>query len=367
MNSKGPKLKIGLIGCGKVAREHHLPTLARISSAEVVAVADLCAARMNLPELRTPRIKKYRTAGELLADPLVEAVGVLTDTPSHYAIGLAALQAGKHVFMEKPLALSRQECDEFVDAGRTSGKKTMVCFNLRWHRLILQARKIISSGRLGSIKAIRSTYTHFRDGGDAPDWHRKLCFGGGVTFNESIHHIDLWRYLLKQEIKEVFAFHTSSAAYEDETSIVGARLSAGTLATVTNTFQTSPTSEIEILGAKGRLLVRLYQFDGLRFYSHDEYPGSLPVRIRGILQAFRQGADSLPALTRGGGFGETFYHAWNHFIDCVLSDKQPECSLDDGRQGVLVTLAAIQSFRTKQLVAVNGDNRLPCRQTSQLP
>jgi predicted dehydrogenase len=74
-----------------------------------------------------------------------------------------------------------------------------------------------------------------------------------------------------------------------------------------------------------------------------------------------QGADSFPALKKGGGFGETFYQAWNHFIDCVLTDKQPECSLDDGRKGVLATLAATQSFRTKQMVAVNGDNRLPCR------
>jgi predicted dehydrogenase len=361
MTSKPRKLKIGLIGCGKVAFEHHLPSLKRIARAEIVAVADRQIDRLVRLTKDYPTVTQYTTAAELLQDPRVEAVGVLTHTPSHHEIGLAALQAGKHVFLEKPLALSRIECDRLVEAGRVSGNKTMVCFNLRWHRLIRQAKQIVSSGRLGSIVAIRSVYTHFRDGKDAPDWHRKLCHGGGVTFNESVHHIDLWRYLLRQEIEDIFAFHTPSATYEDETSVINARLSGGTLATAINTFQTSPTSELEIYGSRGRLALCLYRFDGLRFYSSSEYPGSFSTRMKAIPKAMTQLAGACPAMKRGGGFGETFYHAWSHFIDSIIADKHPDCSFDDGRQAVLASLAAIQSFQTNQLVAVAGDNRLPCQ------
>jgi predicted dehydrogenase len=361
MITKPPKLKIGLIGCGKVAVEHHLPSLKRISRAQIAAVADIQTDRLDGLTKDYAAATKYATAAELIQDPRIEAVGVLTHTPSHHEICLAALRAGKHVFLEKPLALSRKECDQLVEAGRASGKKTMVCFNLRWHRLIVQAKEILSSGCLGSIVAIRSVYTHFRDGAHAPYWHRKLCHGGGVTFNESVHHIDLWRHLLNQDIEEVFAFHAPSAIYEDETSIINARLSGGTLATAINTFQTSPSSEIEIFGSKGRLVICLYRFDGLRLYSCSEYPGSLSTRIKSIPRTMKQFAGAFPAVKRGGGFGETFFHAWNHFIDSIVSDKHPDCSFDDGRQAVLTSLAAIQSFRTNQVVAVAGDNRLPCR------
>lgn len=361
MTTNNRNIKIGLIGCGKVAVEHHIPSLKRISRAEIVAVADIQPERLTCLTKDYSTTTKYATAAELIQDPRIEAIGVLTHTPSHHAISLAALYAGKHVFLEKPLALSRKECDQLVEAGRVSGKKTMICFNLRWHRLILQAKEILSSGRLGPIVAIRSVYTHFRDGIQAPDWHRKLCHGGGVTFNESVHHIDLWRYLLKQEIEEVFAFHAPSATYEDETSVINARLSGGTLATAINTFQTSPSNEIEIFGSNGRLVICLYRFDGIRFYSCSEYPGSLSTRIKGIPQTMKLLAGAFPAMKRGGGFGETFYHAWNHFIDSILSDKPSDCSFDDGRQAVLTSLAAIQSFRTNQLVAVDGDNQLPCR------
>ena len=158
---------------------------------------------------------------------------------------------------------------------------------------------------------------------------------------------------MNQEVEDVFSFHNSSNTYEDETSVISARLSGGALATMTNTFKTSPTSEIEIFGSTGRLVIHLYQFDGLRFYPHYIYPGSLSTRIKAKIQTLKQFADALPSVNRGGGFGETFYHCWRHFINSVLDDKQPECSFYDGRQAVLTALAAIKSFSCDQMVSVN--------------
>jgi predicted dehydrogenase len=177
-----------------------------------------------------------------------------------------------------------------------------------------------------------------------------------VTFNEGVHHIDLWRFLLQQEIEEIFAFHAPSATYEDETSVLSARLSAGTLATAVNTFRTSPSSEIEIFGSEGRLSICLYRFDGLRLYACSEYPGSLTARIKGLSRTMIDLAAACPAMVRGGDFGDTFYQAWSHFIDSISSGEPPECSFADGRQAVLASLAAIQSFETGQPVAVAQDN-----------
>ncbi len=357
MTGKQRKVKIGLVGCGKVALEHHLPSLKRLPAAEVVAIADSNADRRNDMARRFAVAGRYETADQLLADPDIEAVGVLTPTADHFAIGMAALRAGKHVFIEKPLALTAAQCDQLAQAGRESPRMSMVCFNLRWHRSIVETRKILASGRLGTIIAVRSVYTHNRDGSDAPDWHRLLARGGGVTFNEGVHHIDLWRYLLGQEVSEVFAIHNPSPVYEDAVSVLTARLSGGVLATAINAFTTGPASELEIFGNGGRLVVNLYRFDGVRFYASDEYPGQIAVRLREISGALRRVPIALSSSVRQGLFGETFHRAWQGFLDSITEGNTPLCTFEDGRRAVLATLAAVRSLQTGAVVIVNQDRQ----------
>lgn len=360
MNSNRRTLRVGLIGCGKVAEEHHLPSLQLVSNVKVVALADQNEEKLDHLSRKYNIRRRYNNSNDLLADPEIDAIGVLTPTSSHCEIGVAALNAGRHVFLEKPLALSRIECDRLVEASRDTGKTKMICFNLRWHRLIVEAKRLVTSGVLGEIQVIRSIYTHYREGIGAPDWHRKLHLGGGVTFNESIHHFDLWRFVLDREVVEVHAFHNPSKQYEDETSVVGARLSGGVLGTIVNTFKTSPTSEIEILGSKGRLCINLYQFDGLRFYPYTIYPGSLNYRLKGLFKSIGQLAGFVPTMRRGGSFNETFVHAWDHFVDSALADRPATCTFEDGRRAVLITLAAVSSFQSERAVLVSGNNKLPC-------
>ncbi len=351
---------IGVIGCGKVALEHHLPSLKRVVGAEVVALADT-------DQKKTERLARaYRianqctTAEELLGDPSVDVVAVLVPTPDHHEIGMAALQAGKHVFMEKPLALSRSQCDELVDTARQAGTKTMTCFNLRWHRLIQEAKNFLASGRLGTIKAINSTYTHCRDPQHAQPWHRHLRFGGGVSFNESVHHFDLWYHLLHSDVEEVFALHRTSRDYEDESSMIAARFENGVLASCFNTFRTSPANEIEIVGDEGRLCINLYRFDGLQFFPSSVYPGSITLRANQAALSLKRFFGAISARQRGGFFAETFHGAWQHFIRCIQEDNEPSCSLSDGRRAVLAALAVVRSFNSEKSVRVDADNRLPC-------
>jgi myo-inositol 2-dehydrogenase / D-chiro-inositol 1-dehydrogenase len=117
MTSKQGKVRIGLVGCGRVALEHHLPSLKRLAAAEVVAIADGDANRRNEIARRFAVAGRYETADELLADPDIEAVGVLTPTAGNFEIGMAALRANKHVFIEKLVALTASECDQLARAG----------------------------------------------------------------------------------------------------------------------------------------------------------------------------------------------------------------------------------------------------------
>ena len=341
-------IKLGIIGCGRVAEERHFPALHHLPDVQVVAVADIDAARLNPVADRfgiEHRFSDYRALMDV-AD--VDAVGILTPTQSHAEIGLAALEAGKHVLIEKPVALNLAECDKLIARSADSSCKVVVGLNLRWHRLVRRACEFIQKGALGRIKAIRSVFTHYRLGENAPDWQRKRELGGGVSFNEAVHHFDLWRYLLQCEVEQVFSFTRPSAYYEDETHVTTACLSNGALATGLFTLKTSPISEVEIYGDTGRLYLSLYRFDGFEFYSHATYPGNIMDRLKKTLFALIELPQAIPIMRRRGDFAATFYGLWRHFIDCINKDKASECTLEDGKRALQISLATVDSITSGQ-------------------
>ena len=111
MRQNTEALRIGLIGCGRVAKEHHLPSLQRVANTEIVAVADVDYDQATFLAKTHKIATCYRHTQEMLADQRVEAVGILTPTPSHHQIGMAALQAGKHVFItDFRVGFNRHKC-----------------------------------------------------------------------------------------------------------------------------------------------------------------------------------------------------------------------------------------------------------------
>jgi len=333
-------LRLGLIGCGRVAVERHLPSLRHVGGFRLVAASDADGARLNLVSDQFGIAHRHVDYRALLERSDVDAVGILTPTASHVEITLAALAAGKHVLVEKPLALTAAECDRLIERAAVSPGKVVVGFNLRWHRLVRRARAFVAGGALGRVTAIRSAYTHERTGENAPDWHRKRKSGGGVLLNEAVHHFDLWRYLLGADVAEIFAATRHSSSYEDETSSVTATLEGGVLASGIFSFGTGPNSEIEIYGETGRLYLSCYRFDGLEFYPRSGYPGDPRDRLGKLVAA----AKELPsALRRGSEFADTFRGLWQHFFDCIREDKPSECTLQDGKRAIEVAAASIAS------------------------
>jgi myo-inositol 2-dehydrogenase / D-chiro-inositol 1-dehydrogenase len=345
-------IRLGIIGCGRVAEERHLPALRRLPQIRVVATADLDPGRSGRLADRfgaAHRLSDYRALLDLTD---VDAVAVLTPTQSHAEVGMAALDAGKHLLVEKPLALNLAECDRLIACAARSNRSVVVGFNLRWHRLVRRARAFLDTGALGRIKAIRSVYTHNRLGDQAPEWHRKLELGGGVSFNEGVHHFDLWRYFAGSDVERVFSFSMPSPFYEDETSVVAARMADGILATGIFTFQTGPNSEVEIYGESGRLCLSLYRFDGLDFFPNSKYPGNIGDRLRKTAAALGGLPATIPILLRGGDFQGTFDGLWRHFIDCISHGRPSQCTLDDGRSSLRVALAASESARSGKPVRI---------------
>lgn len=329
------QVRIGLIGCGRGTRVHHLRAIRAAGGFTVEAVCDIDkqAAQAVARSYGIPRwVQSYR---DLL--PLVDAVAVVTPPASHAEITIEAIDQRLHVFLEKPMALSVAECDRIVEAASRSGRVVLVAHNSRWHPLAARAREIVRSGTLGTVRAIRSVYTHAHpDPGD--HWHRRRESGGGVLFNDGVHHFDLWRWLLDVEIVDAKCMTTDSERFEDDTCVVAARLSNGALATATLSFSTTPNSELEIFGARGSLLLNLYRFDGLRLRQSGELPGNLRTRLDDLANLVRFLPAGLRTALHGGGFDSTYAAMWSHFAQCVRDGTQPLCTAADGRAAVAAAL-----------------------------
>jgi predicted dehydrogenase len=195
-------VKLGLVGCGNVAEYRHLPALQSIKNAEVVAVADINVDHLKRVADKFHVEKRYADYRVLVSDPEVEAVAICTTTQFHVEIALAALDAEKHVLLEKPLALSLDEADRLIERAAQSRCKVMVGFNLRWHRLVRQAREMIQLGKLGTIELVLSAFaSEARYRQNVSEWKKRRELGGGVLVENAVHYFDLWRFLLQVEVE----------------------------------------------------------------------------------------------------------------------------------------------------------------------
>jgi myo-inositol 2-dehydrogenase / D-chiro-inositol 1-dehydrogenase len=336
-------LQVGIVGCGFAAATRHLPALGRVREAEVVALADTDPAAGERVARAFGVARRYVDPAELIADPEVEAVAVCVPAAAHAEVASAALEAGRHVLVEKPLAVSLEDADRLIDAAERSPAATMVGFNMRFHRLIREARALVGAGALGRIVSVRGEFTDTleRPPG-APEWRGRRDLGGGALMEKAVHHFDLWRSLLQDEVEEVHAL-TVSDGTDDETCVVSARTSGGALASVLVSDRTSVANRIELHGERGSVAVDCYRSDGLARSSLSDLPGAPRTRMRHAARAALALARASGEIRRGGVFDASYDAEWRHFAAAVRRGTRPECGLADGRRALEVALAAAHS------------------------
>lgn len=345
------RLGLALIGSGEVTGAKHLPALGRVPEARVLVLADpdrekreRVADRFRIPH-RVPDLEAA------LAIEGVQAVGVATPPASHAEIAIAAMSAGKHVWIDKPLALSAGDGERLADAASRTRAIVMTGFHMRFHRLVRAARAFIASGALGQIESIRSTWNSPRVDLGLPEWRWRRETGGGALVEIGVHHYDLWRYLLGTDVAEVSAFATDGSR-DDESAVVSARLSNGVLATALLSERTSHQIEVEIAGSRGRLRVDCLRFEGLEWLPVSMPPGSVRARIDRLAHF----AGSLPAgmqsIARGGEYLDSYRVAWTHFARAALGHPVETCAVQDGLQATRIVEAVIASRVAGRSVAV---------------
>lgn len=336
-------VRLAFVGCGRVTTELHLPALRGNEDIDVVAFCDVDDARAMAAAQLVPGARVVADVAALVRDPAVDAVAVCTPPSEHATYASAVLAAGKHLFVEKPLALTRADCDAIVARAESSDAVAAVGFNLRQHRLLRAAHAIIARGALGRIDLVRSLFTtDIRLTRELPGWRNDRAVGGGVLFELATHHFDLWRWLLSSEVVEVSALSRSDGS-DDTSASVTAKLSSGALATAQMAERTTPVNQIDILGDRARMRVSLYDFDGLEVAPLTRAPGSLVARAHSVLRTLRALPAGVRAALSGGDYVQTYARQWRCFADSILRGQPSAATLDDGRAAVKIALAATDS------------------------
>lgn len=212
-----PPLRVAVVGLGAVAAAH-IDTFSRIADAEVTTVV---SRRPQDPDALEKRYgKKLRVARRLedvLADRSIDIVDICTPHPMHAKAAIAAAEAGKHVLIEKPVALHLEEVIAVRDAVRAAGVQACVGFECRFSMHFSLVRGLIEKGLLGKVHFGECDYFH-GIGPDIPQfaWNVKREWGGSSLLTAGCHALDGLLFFMGGEVEEVTAFATASAAPEFE-------------------------------------------------------------------------------------------------------------------------------------------------------
>jgi predicted dehydrogenase len=200
-------VKYGVIGCGAIAQRRHIPECIANPESKLVALADPVTDRVG--ELgKKYGAKPYTDYKEMLKDANVDAVVVAGPNALHAQQSIDALNAGKHVLCEKPMATTRDDAKAMLDAAKKNKKFLMIGLNQRLMPPHVKAKKILQSGALGKVLAFRTAFKHPGPEGWSVDAGKSWFFKKGqafmgVTGDLGVHKADLLRWLLGQEFAEV--------------------------------------------------------------------------------------------------------------------------------------------------------------------
>ncbi len=264
------ELRVGIVGLGWVAGAH-IETFRKVRGARVTAV---CSRQEHDPAVLEARfgvpLKVYQDYGKMLADGEIDVIDICTPHPMHADQAVAAARAGKHLLIEKPIALSLADCDRVRAAIHENGVQAAVCFECRFSAHFTLVRSLIDQGLLGALHYAEVDYYH----GIGPwygqfGWNVKKDMGGSSLLTAGCHALDALLWFMGSEVSEVTCYQTRStspifAPYEyDTTSVTLLRFADGRVAKCASVVDCLQPYyfHVHLVGSEGSLLDN-------RIYSH---------------------------------------------------------------------------------------------------
>jgi len=345
-NLTGHPLRFALAGCGRIALDVHIPLLRCLSGVRLVAVADIREGALEAARQAVPGCALFRSQEEML--DAVEADAVIIAAPSglHADLACQAFRRRKHVYLEKPIAISLDEARRVVAAWRSAGVVAMPGFNYRFHPLVRELRRLLENDRMGALLAARTTFSIAAR--DPRSWRASRERGGGALLDLASHHADLVRYVFRREIVGVHA-SVRSIRGEDDCVAVQFHLEDGLV--VQSIFSTCgpEIDSFEVFGEEGTLNFDRYFSDQVEYLA----AGHRAARVQRLLQrvnSFVPKAGWLKKL-RAPAHEPSYAEALSHFVSAVRGEVSLECNLIDGYESMAVIASAEESARSGGFIA----------------
>jgi myo-inositol 2-dehydrogenase/D-chiro-inositol 1-dehydrogenase len=331
-------LQVGLIGAGRIGQVHASTIAYHVSSAQLAAVTDPMpgAAQAVAAKFRVPTIADDYSA--IVADPNIDAVMICTPTDTHAEIITAAARAGKHIFCEKPIALSLEATDAAIQAAEQAGVKLQIGFNRRFDANFARLRQAVVGGEIGAPHIL-----HIVSRDPAPPPISYVRSSGGIFLDMAIHDWDIARFLIGSEIEEVYVQGgvmvdpAIGEAGDIDTHVTLLRFANGVIGTVDNSRQAvyGYDQRVEVFGSAGAI------------HTENNYPNN------SVLST----ADAVRRDPRVNFFMQRYVDAFaseiEAFVDAIAGDRPVPVSGRDGRMALAVGLAAKQSYAERRPVKVS--------------
>ncbi len=338
------KFGVGIIGCGAVAQEY-IKAFEKDERSQVRGLVSLNRADAQRYRDRYELDCMIETdADSVLARRDIDIVVVCTPHDQHTKYAVAAAEAGKHVIIEKPVALTLQDLRRQQAAVKKAGVKTLVGFVLHWNPLLMTIDRLITQGVFGRIFMVEVDYMHRIWMTTEQKWYASRRQSGTAILTGGCHAIDALRWFARSEAEQVCAYQvkTENPIEYPGTISVNVRFENGTIGRSTTTFdaQMPYRFNIGVYGTEGTLRNN-------ELFAPKLFPGQSDfLKIPCILP------DS------GDVAHHPFEHEVAHFLECIVEDKRPYPDLDDAAQTHAVCFAADTSAEQGRPIAIRELNNV---------
>lgn len=329
------KLKTGIIGLGRIGQIHLTNLLYHTPDAEVIIASDVSeAAHANV---KKTGIATTTSAEEVINHPEVEAVIICAPTPQHVPYTIAAAQAKKHIFCEKPLDVTIPAILSAQKAVKENGVKLMLGFNRRFDPNFARVRSLVNSGNIGDPHIVKVTS---RDPAPPPLEYVKIS--GGLFLDMTIHDFDMARYITGSEVTEVYVkgdalIDPRIKQYDDiDTAVIVLTFANGAIGVIDNSRKAvyGYDQRLEVFGSKGMAKAENNTPDNVIQFNENIGHSALPLHF--FLERYEKAYQSCIQT----------------FVDCVLNDKLSPVDAHDGLMATVVGLAAGISLKEKRPVKI---------------
>ena len=340
-------IRFGLLGCGRIAKRHsELLGGNHIEGARLVAVCDPLRPRADAIASKFGVPASYDIA-EFLARKDIDAVAVLTPSGLHAEHVIACARAGKHVVVEKPMALRLADADDMMRACDEAGVKLFVVKQNRFNVPVVKAREALDAGRFGKLilGTVRVRWCRDQAYYDQDEWRGTWASDGGVLSNQASHHVDMLEWFFGDVVSVHARAITALAKIETEdTAVATLKFRNGALGIIEATTAARPTDlegSLSILGEKGTVEIAGFAVNQIRHWRFVDERAS----DKDVVEKFSVNPPNVY------GFGHQAYY--QHVIDCLVNQRAALVDGIEGRKSLELISALYESIETGLEVALH--------------